>query len=395
VAEARPRASLRQEPWRLYFPLGLVLAWAGVLHWVFHGLGLLPDYKSVFHAVVQIQGFLICFAAGFLLTAIPRRTGTPPPAAWQLVACALAPLGSTVAAWFERWALSQSCWIVLVAVLADFAVRRFRAAGAARRPPNSFVWIPLALAMGVAGSLLIAAYGALGDAYYGLHELGRLLLLQGMFLGLVVGAGGMVIPLLTRGRAAADGSTGWRDRRARALHVAAALLLAASFWWEHAVSLRGGLALRAALLCALLASSAGVHRLPTLPGAHRWWIWLAAWMLPAGYVLAALFPAQKKAGLHVVFLGGLALMALSVGLHVTLAHGGRPERLSRSPWQVRAFGSLVLASMVLRALVDFDPPRFSAWIAASAAAFLLATLFWVAALSAGRTPPTSPRPPAP
>ena len=52
------------EPYRVFFPLGLVLAWAGVLHWLLHGLGLLSDYRPVFHSITQIQGFLICFALG-------------------------------------------------------------------------------------------------------------------------------------------------------------------------------------------------------------------------------------------------------------------------------------------------------------------------------------------
>ena len=46
------------------------------------------------------------------------------------------------------------------------------------------------------------------------------------------------------------------------------------------------------------------------------------------------------------------------------------------PWQVPLYGGLLLIAVVLRALVDFDPDRFFLWIGASAAAFLLGTLFW-------------------
>jgi uncharacterized protein involved in response to NO len=42
---------IAEQPYRLFFPLGLLLAWAGVLHWLLHGLGVLPDYRPVFHAI--------------------------------------------------------------------------------------------------------------------------------------------------------------------------------------------------------------------------------------------------------------------------------------------------------------------------------------------------------
>jgi uncharacterized protein involved in response to NO len=366
----------RREPYRVLFPLGMFLAWVGVLHWFLHGLGVLRDYRPVFHSITQIQGFMMCFAVGFLFTAIPRRTGTWPPAAWQMVVALAAPVGSTVAAWFEAWALSQAFWGALVLMLIGFAVRRFRSAAASRRPPNSFLWVPLSFSMGIVGAALIAAHGALGADYFALHDLGRLLLLQGMFVGLVVGVGGLVFPLVTRGQGPPDGTAAGEDRRARAGHVAAAVILAGSFWVEVYHSLRGGLALRALLVLIVLVVSARVWRLPTVRGWHRWLVWLSAWMIPIGYLLAALFPEQKKAGLHVVFIGGFALMAFSVGLHVTLAHGGYKKMVSGRPWQVPFFGGLFLLAMVFRALVDFDAMRFFPWIAVSSGVFLLASLFW-------------------
>ena len=150
----------------------------------------------------------------------------------------------------------------------------------------------------------------------------------------------------------------------------------ASFWVEVYQSLRGGLALRALLVLVLLLASAGLWRLPRVPGWHRWLVWLAAWMIPVGYLLAALFPEAKKAGLHVVFIGGFALMALSVGLHVTLAHGGHKRLLGGRPWQVPVYGGLLLLAVVFRALVDFDGRRFFPWLAASSGVFLLASACW-------------------
>lgn len=365
----------RRDPYRLLFPLGLLLSWAGVLHWALHAGGV-GDYRPVFHAVAQIQGFLTSFAAGFLLTAIPRRTGTRPPAAWEMAVALAAPAAATAAAWAERWVLSQACWLALAVMLVSFALRRFLSAQAARRPPNSFVWLPLALLMGIAGSLLTGALGLLGLAGAWLHDLGRLLLLQGLFLGLVLGVGGMVLPLITRGEPPPDAGSSRAGRLARLGHAAAAGALVLSFWIENSGSTRWGAALRAAVVLAVLLAAARIDRPPRVPGWHRRLAWISAWMVPAGYLAVSLWPLNRAAGLHVVFIGGFALMTLSVSLHVTLAHGGYPRLLVESPWQVAAYGGLLLAAVAARALVDFDAARFYAWLGISASLFLVATLAW-------------------
>jgi len=370
--------NLTRKPYRLFFPLGLLLVWAGLLHWLLHALGLLENYRPVFHSITQVQGFLMCFALGFLFTAIPRRTHTDPPAPWQLAVTAVCAVGTVVAAWFQRFGLSQLFWLAIVAVLVPFAVRRFLTDKAGRRPPNSFVWIPLSLLMGVAGSVLIILFGYLGDEYYLLHEIGQALLLQGMFAGLVIGVGGMVLPLLTRGDSSVDATAEARHHLVRFAHLLAALFLAWSFVVEELWSLRGGLVMRAWIVLFVLLATGRIWRRPTVPGWQRWAVWLAAWALPVGYALAAVFPAQKKAGLHVVFIAGYALIALAVGMHVSLAHGKKPEMAREfRPW-VFVFGLLVLIAAGLRALVDFDQQRFFFWLGAAAGVFLLASVIWAA-----------------
>ena len=126
----------RREPYRLLFPLGAASAWAGVLHWLLVAAGILTGHRSIFHSIVQIQGFMTAFAVGFLFTAIPRRTETSAPASWEMVVALSAPVALTVAAWNEIWWLSQILWIGLATVLVRFALCRIRASTARRRPPN-------------------------------------------------------------------------------------------------------------------------------------------------------------------------------------------------------------------------------------------------------------------
>src|SRR6185436_15690429 len=104
-----------------------------------------------------------------------------------------------------------------------------------------------------------------------------------------------------------------------------ALCLLASFLIEQWISLPFAMALRGAVVLAVLLASAELWKRPSQPGWNRRSMWIAAWSLPLGYFLAALFPLQYKAGLHVTFIGGFALLAMSVGAHVILGHGDFKE----------------------------------------------------------------------
>lgn len=363
--------AIRREPFRLLFPLGIALAWAGVFHWLLLGLGVIDSYHSIFHSMAQVQGFLTCFVTGFLFTMIPRRTGTAPAARWELALAVVAPIATTLAAWEEHWALAQFCWLALVAAIVSFALRRFRAA--ARAPiPNSFVWIPGSLLLGVLGSVLAAVGAARGPGSMWIHDLGRAIVLQGMLAGMILGVGGMLFPMLTRGVPAVVVPS----VRAKLGHLFALTLFCASFWLEVAVDLRAGLILRAAVIASVLVVSGGVLHPPTRPEIHRRLVWIAAWALVLGPALQAAFPGYRRAAMHVTFIGGFALMALAVSIHVFLEHGARARVAPRRA--LLAFAVMLGTALTCRGLMDVDPAHFRVWTTGASASFLAAALVWAA-----------------
>ncbi len=370
----------RREPYLVFFPLGVMLAWAGVGHWLLFAVGASHRFDPIFHAMTQIQGFLMCFAVGFLFTMIPRRTGSRPPTTTEVVLCAVAPVATTAAAWWQAWAWSQAAWLVLAVVLISFAVRRFAAATSRRRPPAGFVWIPLSLLMGIVGSVLTGVGAIPSLDMFWLHNIGRGLVLQGMFVGLVLGVGTLAFPLMTRGQAPRDITGSAADRAAMGLHAAGALVVAGSFWIEATTSLRLAAGLRAAVALMVLVGVVELWRLPDRPGWNRWLVWFAGWMLPLGYGFAAVWPQYFSAGLHVVFLGGFALLALAVATQVTLGHRGYRAEMEGRPAAVVAIGGLMVAAIVARTLMQVDPARYFLWMGVAAALFLGATLAWMAFL---------------
>ena len=379
----------RREPYLLLFPLGALLAWAGVLPWLLFALGATPlyvpmleaiGYRAAFHPIAQVEGFLTCFAVGFLFTFVPRRTGTAPPAAWQMVLALAAPVAAVVFAWFEWWLAAQAAWLALLAVVVGFTARRIATGRRPIRP--SFVWVVMGLAMGAAGSVLAGLGMALEDAAFWLHLVGRGLLLQGLFTGLVLGIGGLLLPAITRG---VDVTAGHAPRAwAYALHAALAGVFAATFFLEHLVSVQLAYALRAAISLAVVIGSLEALQPPAMPGLHRRVARWSVWMLPAGYLWVTVAPEYRRAGLHLVFLGCFTVLVLAVSTQVALSHGGRPEPLRRAPWQLVVSCALVGLALIGRVLLEVDPPHFHLWLGASAAAFLTATVPWAALTMARR-----------
>ena len=70
--------SFAAEPFRLFFPLGILASFLGVLMWPAFFQGWIPFYPLEAHARMMVLGFGACFITGFLGTAGPRLLGSKP-----------------------------------------------------------------------------------------------------------------------------------------------------------------------------------------------------------------------------------------------------------------------------------------------------------------------------
>lgn len=381
--------SLRAEPFRLFFPLALVLGVAGVAHWVLYTTGAIGSYLSRFHATTQTQAFLVAFAAGFLLTALPKRTRTP-PASWLEIGALLVLLPIvSLATLFDAQVVGQLAYAAALLVIAQFAIRRFLVRASGRRPPASFALVPIGLLAGLLGAAFTSA-GLAESAPAWTLAIGRRLAYEGVFTCLALGIGAFFLPLAGRGEGAPDLDKG--KKRAVFAYVGAGLLIVAGLAVEVAGAPQIGALIRCVVALAVLVAS-GAYRMPSRPGANRWLVWIAAWAIPIGLLGAALFPDHRVESLHVMFVGGFGLLAFAVSTHVAVGHAGDEAAQSGRPWPVLAFGVLFAAAMALRVSVTSAPEHYfgvlgtaaTLWLAgATAWAFLVLPRLWRA--------PTEPEP---
>jgi uncharacterized protein involved in response to NO len=368
---------LRREPFRLFFPLGVLLAWAGVGHWLAYATGLTRTYSCQSHAGVQMQGFLLAFAAGFLLTAIPRRTSSPPPAAALLVLLVVLQVTAVAASLLEAWRMAAAATGAQILSLVAFAGRRM-VSGTARRPPPGFVLVPLALLQGLAGIVLVA--GVASHAWNGeLERLGRLLVEQGLFLCLVMGIGSLILPLMAGLPPPPDlGSSPAVTRQAMA-YAAAGVAVVATLVAEALGSLTAAPIARGFVVAATLALGGGAARRPSRPGWNRALTWTALWLIPLGLVASGLAPDYRVPALHVTFIGGFGLLAFCVATHVTASHLDLTALRDGRPRVLAVLAAATVLAMITRLLADATDTYFM-HLGIAALLWIAGSCVWLAAL---------------
>ncbi len=369
---------IRNGPYRLMFPLGILCGLLGVGHWVLWSAGWLAESHSFFHASMQVQGFLTCFVVGFLMTALPKFLGAE-PARLAEVAC---PVGAVLA--FVAFSLSQkmiaaqACFLFLLASTILFAARRLPKR--TKSPPGSFILIGFGLTHAFLGSVLMIASG-MGVNNAAWMEIGRQMLQIGFLLCLVLGIAGYLAPFLMgyAGDPSCDPNVSplrGIGPMAVSLHGLVGLVIGASFFIEpHHASWSAGL--RAFVALAELCLFARIYRPLRKKTGFSFFFWVACWMVPLGLLTVFFWPDYRIAGLHVLFIAGFSLMIFSFGLMVVLSHGAEAQLLNGSLIPLKVVGVTVLLAAAMRYVADIDAWHYKMWIHSASGTWVLAAGFWL------------------
>jgi uncharacterized protein involved in response to NO len=319
--------TLFERGFRPFFLLGALHACSAVLFWlaVLAGWVAAPAWLTPawWHAHEMAFGFVAAAAAGFLLTAAPTWTGSPPVAG--------APLAALVALWLAgrgAMALAGRLPLALVATV-DAAFLPALAAAIARpilaaRQRRNYPF-PAILALLALGNVAthIAAGGVLAaGAPVGLHGSVALAVL------LIVVVGGRIVPAFTRNALARSGidapvRSAWALDRAA---VAFAALFAAAEVAAPRTLASGAAALLAAVAVAARMAGWRTRRTlgdPLLWSLHLGYAWVALGLAAVALAeLAGTIP--WSVGLHALTTGAIGTMVLAVMTRVALGHTGRP-----------------------------------------------------------------------
>ncbi|HUG80037.1 MAG TPA: NnrS family protein [Bryobacterales bacterium] len=371
------------EPFRLLFPLGTVIGILGVLMWPLFFWHVTATYPGQMHARVMIEGYLTCFVAGFLGTALPRLLDVPRLTLAETFGIAIALAGAT-ALHLSRMALwgdllfSAGMGMFVLSLVLRLPKRR-------DVPPPAFVLVGLGLACALAGagSQIVFQISMTALPAWVVH-FGRLLLHQGYILLPVMGVGAFILPRFfgLPSRQAFPESLalppGWLPRAGFAVACGAAVL--ASFGLESAGMLRWAFALRATAVTVYFLREIPAHRSAFRGGSLALGLRIALFSIPAGYAAMAVLPQWAGALSHVVFISGFSLLTFVVASRVVLGHSGQSAKFSASLRPVWILSSLLVVAMLTRVSADWMPLVRTSHYAYAALAWAVGVVIWAATI---------------
>lgn len=362
------------DPYRLFFPLGVIYALIGAALWILAAAGWIP-YPNVLHQMLMIQGFEQCFVTGFLLTALPGLTHSSRVTRGEMGTAFLALVLFGAFAIAGLRLAAHACYLVSIAAIAIAGGRRVLRA--TEKPAEELVFVALAFLFAATGASLLAlqAAGVVLDLPPRFAE--RLLSL-GTVLSLVLGVGALIVPVFIgmRDPLAIPGLAGAHERAPRRpLYTTMALLLAGSFVLDLFALPRLGFLARAIAATTVMLLVWKLYRLPGRRDLPAFSMWGSGWFVLAGLWLAVVYPPLAIAALHVVFLGGFGLLTLAIGTRVVIAHGRHGLPAERVVF-TSAVAAAVLVTLLLRVSADVFAAHATFLYGASAFAWILGWGAW-------------------
>lgn len=379
MSDSKPRffTLCLAEPFRIFFPLATLLGLSGVSLWPLYFAGLHKFYPGPMHARLMIECFLAGFVIGFLGTALPRLLSAPPLRRGELrllLALFLLTAGLHIG---EQPRAGDCAFIVLLLTFGACMIRRIHER--TELPPPGFVLVAFGLFSGLLGPVLWLC-GLQGWVPGSVMLFGGMLLNQAFVLFLLLGIGTFLLPRFLRLRDVRTmaeertASPGWKLRAA--FSVGTGFLLLVSYWLEASDP-------TAPAAAWLRSVSAIVYLATMIPFQRQSWpvrtaslaAQLALLALVVGLIFPLFWPAQRVAGLHVVFLGGFSLITFTVATRVVLGHSGHEDLFETRLPSLQITTVLLLAGAAMRAFGDFSPGR-PHWLTHASYLWMLAAGIW-------------------
>jgi uncharacterized protein involved in response to NO len=361
-----------EEPFRIFFPVGVLLGVVGVSLWVLFYLGAGIPYPNVAHARLMIEGFMASFIFGFLATAGPRITSAPHFSLSEVATIFTLDLLAAGAHTSGAHRLGDICFAICLLFFTCALTKRFRQRKDS--PPPNFVLVALGLVSGIAGATLVALSEA--AQYSRTYQFGSALLNECFVLLPVLGVAPFFIarlldlptPELPESRTFPP-----QWKRQAAVAGLTGLAIIASFWIDVLNLPRIGGWIRVAAIASYVVTRLPFRGRTFLANSLR----AAVMSILAGFTLIALLPIYRVGALHIVFITGFNFIAFAVAVRVVFGHSGNLQRLQKPLWFFIATSVLLFLAMISRFSADLAPQARVAHLLGAAICWLLAALIWI------------------
>lgn len=365
-------------PYQWFFPIGLIFGCLGTGIWVAFWKPGLVWYPGPAHTDLMMGGFFLTVAVGFLMTAIPKFTGTAGANFWEKMSVAVATSVGLIFAYAQNRLPFHAAIFVMTVMLLIFALRRFRRANFRTPPPFAFLGFGIASVVLSSGLMMVQDMQPL-PAFFAI--LARQLYLYGVSLFLILGVGTQLLPFLMGmvNTDAVQSRTPFHIRKGLSpvgMVLVWGVLLMLSFVVDAAGLMIVARFLRAAVVAWILIMRWRILHWPKAGTVLSLMIWIASWMMLVGLVVMAAFPTFAIHGAHIYFIGGVSVMIFAVATRVSLAHGGHGLAMERRSKVLIAILALLGIAVLTRISAPWFPNVYNSHLAYAAISWILAAVCW-------------------
>jgi uncharacterized protein involved in response to NO len=357
---------LEQEPFRIFFPLGVVLLMWGTLLWI-PQIWNHSSYPIILHRFLVLNGFTTCFIAGFLMTAAPRFSQTFSARKFEIIALLLIILGGIISGILENEQLVYFFSALQALILLLFLVVRLRFRKA--NPPFSFLIIPTGFVAWIISSVL---------CIFNPTDILKMLYYEGVIASIIIGVGCRLIPAILGHQPIQLPSNEIFTTVKKTLISTVPknfTLVIIIFWISYFITIPYGSYLRAFTVFYICIYFWKIHKKPIIRSALTHCMWFCSWMIVMSFFASAIWSDGHIHATHKFFIGGIVLLCLLVATRVLQAHGAKNPELENSPLLYFITACLFIAS-VTRMTAIIWPDIYSTHLGYSSILLNVAVILW-------------------
>jgi uncharacterized protein involved in response to NO len=371
-------SDLGKEPFRVFFPEGVLAGVVGVSLWPLYVFKIIALYPGEAHGRIMAYGLFGAFIFGFLGTAMPRLLSAPPLGTRNVLTLLTLHLAMVVAFAVQKTFMGDVLFLILLLLFITLMGMRLR--HRQDTPPPGFVLVGLAISCVLAGAIIALFEPQMEDAAAYWIPLQRRLSYQGFVLLPILGIGPFILPRffgLPNPHDFAETlkpSKTWKKKAALAAGVG--VLVIVSFFVESAGRIRLAYGLRFGATLVYLLLEFPFRLAPKMTNALGIALRIAFVSLIGGFVLIAIYPAYRVGLLHLTLIGGFAVITFAVATRVLFGHSGNLEKLKlKNRWLLVAVG-LMLFGMATRISGDFWPKIMFSHYSYGALVWIMGVAIW-------------------
>lgn len=308
---------VKNEPFRLFFPVGVICVLLGALVWIPQIWGA-SNYPVLLHRYLMLNGFTASFIAGFLMTAVPRFSKTEMAHLWEIGLFLSFTLIGLFFAFMEYENASYAFSLLQASIILIFLLGRITKRK--ENPPYSFIFIFAGIALWMVSAMTgIFTYS---EAFKNLQY-------EGSIAAIILGVGSRLIPgILGHSEIVQSQKAHYETTkpflRTIPLHfIIIIFLFVASYFVRESL----GSYLRSIIVITIGFTYWKLFKFPKEKTSLTWNIWLSCWLIVLSFLLKSFWAEGFIHASHIFFTCGIVLLALLVGTRVLQSHGPKDKNL--------------------------------------------------------------------